>query len=272
MFCASCACELPAIAKFCVRCGSRVEHSVAPVQQPHPVIWQENALKGSTPAKCLKCGYDNASEYSFCTACGEQLSQSASNTSRVTVGTSFSPIPASVPQSSTSHVSDLGECSPLSKAGDILVVPPHSVLPPHCVRCGNTATEPWVKITFSWHHPGYYFFLVSPILYAIVALIVRRKIKILVPLCKPHKSIRKKRLWMGAILLLGCIPLPVLFAAFVDNEAANEIALFLGLGMFIAGLLFLVFAPPLRPVYIGPSGAHLKGAAREFLAYVSDAR
>jgi Protein of unknown function (DUF2569) len=32
MFCPNCACELPAVAKFCVRCGSRVEHLTSRVE------------------------------------------------------------------------------------------------------------------------------------------------------------------------------------------------------------------------------------------------
>lgn len=72
MFCANCACELPAEAKFCVRCGSTVEPStsstltrVATPTAGHPV--------NATSVRCLKCGDQNPSGYSFCTACGASL-------------------------------------------------------------------------------------------------------------------------------------------------------------------------------------------------------
>jgi type II secretory pathway pseudopilin PulG len=159
--------------------------------------------------------------------------------------------------------------SRLSASGNILVVPQNSILPDRCVKCGNTPVEPCVKITFSWHHPGYYFLLISPILYVIVALIVRKRIRLSIPLCEAHKSIRKKRLWIGGSLLVGCIPVPAALAVYVDNDAAGVVAFLLGLGMFVAGLLFLAYAPPLKATYINSAGAEFKGACQEFLTSLS---
>jgi hypothetical protein len=61
MFCPKCAYELPAVAKFCVRCGSRVE---APATQ-HPAI-------GSF---CVNCGRPYDSSYKFCNYCGHPVPQ-----------------------------------------------------------------------------------------------------------------------------------------------------------------------------------------------------
>jgi hypothetical protein len=72
MFCANCACELPAVAKFCVRCGSTVGPStgsaLTPVAAP-PV----SEPVGTTSVRCSKCGSQNPSDYSFCTTCGTAL-------------------------------------------------------------------------------------------------------------------------------------------------------------------------------------------------------
>jgi type II secretory pathway pseudopilin PulG len=155
--------------------------------------------------------------------------------------------------------------SHLCASGNILVVPQNSIFPARCVKCGNTPIEPWVRITFSWHHPGYYFLLVSPILYLIVALIVRKRIQLSIPLCKVHQSIRRKRLWIGGILLGGCIPLPTALGFYVDNDAAGVVAFFLGMGMFVAGLFFLAYAPPLKATHISSAGGEFKGACQEFL-------
>jgi hypothetical protein len=138
-------------------------------------------------------------------------------------------------------------------------------LPARCVKCGNTPIEPWVRITFSWHHPGYYVLLISPLLYVIVALIVRKRIKLSIPLCKAHKSIRGKRLWIAAVLLVGCIPLPAALGTYVGNDAAEIVAIWLGIGMFVAGLLFFAYAPPLKATHISSAGAEFKGACQEFL-------
>jgi len=288
MFCANCACELPAIAKFCVRCGSRVGTNATAVQLP-PVAPQVSEVTSDTVAHCSKCGAQNPGDFLFCTSCGTSL---APINGPVSNQHSVSPtIPDASPfqHSETSSVDvpqiaaedvnsrralflDSSELSSrVSVSGDTLVISSNSVLPPFCVKCGNPPIDPWVRLTFSWHHPGYYILLISPIIYVIVALIARKRIKVAIPLCQPHKSIRKNRLWTAAVLLLGCIPVPAMFASYVSNEAADTLAVFLGLGMFIVGLCFLAFASPLRPTSIDSSSAHLKGACPAFLAKITSA-
>jgi hypothetical protein len=227
MFCSNCACELPIIAKFCVRCGARVETSIstAPAHVVPPVSAE---LVGDMSARCAKCGGHNPSDYSYCRSCGSSLMGPAASVPPLHDAWSVNPKGAAFLGSERAP-------SRVCATGSILVVPRDSTLPARCVACGNIPTEPWVKITFSWHHPGYYCFLVSPIIYVVVALIVRRRIKLSVPLCKAHKSIRTKRLWIATILLVGCIPLPTIFGVYVGNDAAEMVALWLGVGMFIAG-------------------------------------
>lgn len=152
--------------------------------------------------------------------------------------------------------------------GDKLVmpVPSDAPLPPRCVKCGNPATEPLLLKTFSWHHPAIYFLLISPIIYLIVAMIVRKTVIILVPLCDAHKSERKMRLWVGAALLIGCIPLPVALALLIQDDAASVAAVCLGIVMFIVGLIFVNLSSPLRPTHIGPQTAEFKGACPAFLS------
>jgi hypothetical protein len=290
MFCANCACELPAVAKFCVRCGSTVDPSTSstPTRVATPPVG--NAV-GTASVRCPKCGGQNPSDYSFCTLCGAALrpigspvfvsstatafNNAASTTKHGQTTTEAHQIAGSqrvlandaadLNSKSLTYLDSDGVPSRLCAAGSILVVPRDSVLPPRCVKCANIPIEPWVRITFSWHHPGYYFLLISPVLYVIVALIVRKRIKLSIPLCKAHKSIRKKRLWMAAILLVGCIPLPAALGTYVGNEAAEIVAIWLGIGMFVGGLFFLAFAPPLKAIQISSVDAKFKGACDEFL-------
>lgn len=288
MFCANCACELPAIAKFCVRCGSRVGRNAtalhaAPARQISEVV-------NDTIAHCSKCGAQNPGDFLFCASCGTSLAPIGRPVSdQRTVGANVPDSPALAhSENSPGHLPQIIErdvnsakavfldsnesSSGVSVSGDTLVISSDSVLPSFCVKCGNPPADPRVRLTFSWHHPGYYILLISPIIYVIVALIARKRVKVAIPLCQPHKSIRKKRLWIAAVLLLGCIPVPAMFASYVSNEAADNLAVFLGLGMFIAGLCFLAFASPLRPTSIDSSSAHLKGACPEFLARISSTR
>jgi hypothetical protein len=288
------------VAKFCVRCGSTVGPSTssALTRVAAPPVGEPVEAKSVT---CLKCGGQNPSDYSFCTVCGASLGPIGSPVFMSNTVTAFSAAvpPATYAQTANEvqqppatqqvqaetatpsplHANDAADLdskratfldservsSHLCAVGNILVVPRGSILPARCVKCGNTPIEPWVRITFSWHHPGYYFLLISPILYVIVALIVRKTIKLSIPLCKAHKSIRRKRLWVGAILLVGCIPLPAALGAYVGNDAAGIVAIWLGIGMFVAGLFFLAYAPPLKATHISSASAEFKGACREFL-------
>jgi predicted membrane channel-forming protein YqfA (hemolysin III family) len=102
-------------------------------------------------------------------------------------------------------------------------------------------------------------------LYVIVALIVRKRIALSIPLCDAHKSIRKERLGIASVLLIACIPLPIAIAVYVGNDAAAGLALVLGLALFVVGLIFLESASPLKATRIGSTSAEFKGACGDFL-------
>ena len=220
LFCSRCGCDLPTVAKYCVRCGLRV----APLSS----VDSAQAFPSPTVAEP----------------------------------------PGDIPQSSN-RAQFLDAEVPAARAyanGDRFVVPPNAVLPSLCVKCGGVPDEPWLKKTFSWHSPYLYFLLISPLLYVIVALIVQKRVKLVVPLCATHKSIRRKRIWMASVLLLGCIPIPAALAAYLGNDEAAVIAAFLGLAMFVGGLIFHACCSPLSARRIGPGSAEFSGACEEFLA------
>jgi type IV pilus assembly protein PilA len=302
MFCANCACELPAVAKFCVRCGSTVESSTSATATRVATPPVGTSVEARS-VRCLKCGEQNPSGYSFCTACGALLRPVGSPVFVSNTVTAFrGAVPAArneptasevqrtpvtqqgqgetaTPSPLQTHVaanfkktdfvdSNLASSQPYAIA-NTLVVPRNSVLPARCVKCGNTPTDPWLRKTFSWHHRGYYFFLISPILYVIIALIVRKRVEVSIPLCKTHKSIRRKRLWVASILLFLCIPLPVVLGTYIGTDTAVVVVFWLGIAMFIAGLFFLAYAPPLRAIHISSASAEFTGACPEFLTSLS---
>jgi Double zinc ribbon len=220
MLCPNCACELPAVARFCVRCGSQLALAAKPQvaeQFASPLLPQQTLDASAMEKRARFPDAEAPPPYAYAT-------------------------------------------------GKTFIVPQDAVLPSRCVKCGNSPTEPWLKKTYSWHHPALYFLMISPIIYVIVALIVRKRIELAVPLCSAHKSIRKKRLWAGAILLLTCIPLPVAFATYIGNDPAAAVAVWAGLAMFVVGLVFLTYASPVKPVLIRGQQATFKGACPEFLA------
>jgi hypothetical protein len=221
MLCPHCGCELPATARFCVRCGSRIEFVATPqlTRQVAPLPESQEVLTATTVESRR---------------------------------TRFLDAEAPPPR--------------VYATGKTFVVPRDAVLPSRCVNCANTPTEPWLKKTFSWHHPAVYLLLISPIVYLIVVLIVRKRIQLTIPLCSAHKSIRKKRLWASGILLLACIPAPVAFAVYIGNDAAAIVAFWTGLAMFIVGLVLLHYASPVRVTRIQDQQATFTGACPEFLA------
>ncbi len=155
-----------------------------------------------------------------------------------------------------------------SRDGDRFVVPRGAVLPSRCVKCANTPSDPWLQKTFSWHSPALLFLLFLGLWpYVIVAAIVQKKIKLAVPLCDLCKASRRRRLPIGAALLLTCVPVPWAFSYLIkDPGTAILSAILLGVVMFVAGLMFTVFESPLRATHIGRDSAEFKGACPDFLA------
>jgi hypothetical protein len=89
--------------------------------------------------------------------------------------------------------------------GNVLVLSPDASLPHRCVKCNEPAEEPTKSRKVYWHSSWIYLlFLVNILIYAIVALIVRRKAVIAPGLCAAHKT--RRRIGMGiawALLLAG---------------------------------------------------------------------
>ena len=228
MYCPNCSCALPAIAKFCVRCGAPTGFvAVGPDTQPY-VSTPVGPGPGAGPdragdyAHCGRCGTKVIVGNQFCTACGNPLrvdaalvptplhAPSVPESTRMTDfskhGSSASQAPASIGQAgaiktpistTTGTISESRrakfpeiEASPSNTQakGSLFVVRPGGLLPNRCVKCGSAPSEPWLDLTFFWHHPALFLLLVSPIIYLIVSLIVGKKVTLAVPLCAAHKQ------------------------------------------------------------------------------------
>ncbi len=155
----------------------------------------------------------------------------------------------------------------LSKKGNNFVISRGEQLPPRCVKCAEPCTD-WLAKTYTWHSPVLYVLLISPLIYIIVALIVRKKFDLAVPLCDAHLGVRKQRLWIGAGLLLGCVPVPILLANMIQGDAIVGFSVLLGFAMFFAGVIFLIMAIPLRATFIDTDSAEFSGAGQPFLAAI----
>ena len=72
MFCTNCGSQIPDTASFCVSCGARVKHEVAPgpPPPPPPPIYPPPQTNVAAPAKCSWCGAVVDASQTSCPACG----------------------------------------------------------------------------------------------------------------------------------------------------------------------------------------------------------
>ena len=152
------------------------------------------------------------------------------------------------------------------RQGTNLLVTHNAPLPPFCVRCGQGAMSEPLKKTFYWHHPALFLVvLLSPIIYIIVALIVRKKMAVDAPLCSEHWDRYKSGRRIGGALMLACIPLAILLANVLNDFVGW--AILLGFLLFVAGaIVFGVASGVLRPKRIDEHWGTFSGACENFLA------
>jgi hypothetical protein len=87
--------------------------------------------------------------------------------------------------------------------GNVLITLVDSEMPHRCVKCNEPADEPTKKRRVYWHHSALYLLVISPLIYAIVALVVRKKASVSAGLCTVHKNRRRNALifgWTGTIV------------------------------------------------------------------------
>jgi hypothetical protein len=156
-----------------------------------------------------------------------------------------------------------------SYQGRELYVPiSHTPLPNFCIKCGQLATVRKSK-TFYWIQPAWYLFillgLLGVVVLAVVAMMVRKSIRMEVPLCQEHARKLTFRKIMTAVLLLGFIPVGVAGTMMGDDYVVW--AWLIATAMFFAGLVFAVLASNvyLRPMFIDATYAKFRGPCDAFL-------
>jgi hypothetical protein len=163
---------------------------------------------------------------------------------------------------------------PIMRQGRKLIIPAPlpgqaAVLPPLCVKCGAPADGKAVDKIFSWHHPGLYVLLLSPIIYVIVALIVRKTMRLRVPLCALHAKRRSAAVTLSWVLpLAGIADIFVLMSLNVDQGVIALISIVL----MVSGLvIWVVVGYPIRPVLIDSTRGEFTGVCTTFLDQLPEA-
>jgi hypothetical protein len=190
---------------------------------------------------CPTCKTDLANDARFCPRCGAQFPGGP-------------PAPRPPPDAASAR-------SPWTEGKDLVIRQSAPELPGACVRCGRPASHR-IKAKLSWHSPwAYLAILVNIIVYAIVAVIVRKTITLEVPICDEHKAQRRRFLWIGAGSLVAAAVLPFAAAA-ADQGALIALAIMVPL---ITAIVFFFKARLLTPRFIDAEIAKVRGPCEAFL-------
>ncbi|WP_369978359.1 hypothetical protein [Xanthomonas bundabergensis] len=133
--------------------------------------------------------------------------------------------------------------------------------PAHCVKCGVALrNDELKKRTFYWHAPGWYvLILVSIVIYAIAALIARKRSSHVLGMCAEHRHRRNR----FVLLTAGAFLAGPLLGFGVGGDLGLWLGVIVFLGMLIAGMIGARILVPRR---MDERYARYRGVAPAFLA------
>lgn len=146
-----------------------------------------------TSVDCARCGAMNMPTDQSCFKCGAPL--------QVTSRIDSSHQPYFPP--ATHGITNIW------RAQSLLVMTKEALLPGRCVKC-NAYTDERLKRKLTWHHPALYLLIfVSILIYAIVAMVVRKTATVNIGFCPEHLAARKRNLaitWgLGLLAILSFV-------------------------------------------------------------------
>ena len=145
--------------------------------------------------------------------------------------------------------------------GPKLIMRRTATLPQRCIHCNGRADR-FLPRKLYWHAPVHYLWiLVSLLLYAIVALIVRKRADVVIPLCHQHDKKRKTGIAVGWLGGLGGFVLIIVGAV---NDSAGLI-LFSVLAMLVSLIAGIAMARVVIPAKIDDRFVWLKKISPEYL-------
>ena len=113
------------------------------------------------------------------------------------------------------------------QSNGLLVMHKQAVLPNRCIK-SNEPTEERLKRSLNWHHPAFYLLILfNLIVYAIVALIIRKSAVIQIPLSATFKKRRIRNMMIAWLSVLSGIVCLVLGLALADSRTTQTPAVFL---------------------------------------------
>jgi hypothetical protein len=160
------------------------------------------------------------------------------------------------------HCGKALDWQPVQRQGRDLIVWRGGTLPPYCVKCGLVTHQEPVKRKFYWHSPLLYLTIFAGVLiYAIIALIVRKRFDLAVPLCDSHFRLRRIWLSVSAALMLLAFPALAIGVSY-DYPLAGILTCIVSL--LTGAIAWASVAPVLRPTRITDDMAVFRGAHDSF--------
>ena len=193
---------------------------------------------------CRVCGLRNGPGRDRCLRCGEAL-----GVPRTAAG-----LPSGVPAAL--------DTADVWREGDLLVAAKGASLPDRCVRCDAPSGRSRLQQKYYWHSPALY--LIAPfalLIYAIIAMAVRKSAHLEIGLCVAHLKKRTQSIVGGSVLALLGFAMVIMAIAMSRAELG-----LLALAFFLAGGVWgTLGASPLKVKHIDDRFVRLKGANLSYL-------
>jgi len=150
----------------------------------------------------------------------------------------------------------------LARSKKLLVMGRNAILPDRCIKCNAPANGQRLPRKLYWHPPMLYLLILASILiYALVAILARKKAQIDVGLCDRHVAKRRRAIWICWGLLLGSFGLIGLLVGMGYGEYAM-----IAIIVTVAGIIYGALATRVVSVHrIDKEYVWLKGASKEYL-------
>jgi hypothetical protein len=139
-----------------------------------------------------------------------------------------------------------GRVSAIWRDGKFLVAARDTVLPDRCVKCNRPARGLRMTKKLYWHPPAYYLLVCAGLLlYAIVALIVRKTATLHLGICEEHRNKRRRSIAIAWSLVALAVVLFVVSASTNEGTFAG-ISVLLILGAIIFGIVTTQLVAPVK--------------------------
>ncbi len=193
---------------------------------------------------CPMCGAENSPSATECPACGEPLTANSSPSERVW------------------------------RDGRQLVMRQGSSLPYRCIKTNEPADDLLHRKLY-WHHPALYVVvLFSPLIYVILAFVLRKKAEVEIPVCQRIRQRRGLAIILAWVFGLGSIGLLIGGLILSDPQFVGDAGVVIAFGGLAAGLIGVVvalqFAGLLAASKITDKYVWIKGAHAEYLDQLPD--